>query len=197
MKFLNISDTKLKVTLSSEDCLEYGIDPSGGDYTTREIRGAVRRILAVAADECGFSSAGEKILVQLYPLPSGECELLVTRLADLSRKDRDTLTSTDGISLLEQTRGIYRFSDPESLSAAVRAVYREGVESDLYRDDLGRFYLSLKEEIADGISEFEIFIEYGERLSALPIAVLSEYGVRLAVGNAFDYIISHGTTPEQ
>ena len=196
MKFLNISDTKLKVTLSSEDCLEYGINVSRGDYTTRRTRSAVRRILALAEGECGFTSGTDKILVQLYPLPTGECELLVTRLTSLSHKDRELLASSDGISLVEQTRAAYRFADPKSMRSAVRAVYREGVRADLYRDDLGRFYLTLDEEITDGISEFEIFIEYGERLSALPIAVLSEYGECLAKENGFDRILNDGFLTE-
>ena len=75
---------------------------------------------------------------------------------------------------------------------AVRAVYRTGVDADLYRDDLGRYYIQVDEEIADGISELEIFVEYGERLSSLPIAVISEYGTLLAKGNAFEYVLSGG-----
>jgi negative regulator of genetic competence, sporulation and motility len=195
LKFLNISDTKLKVTLTSADCLEYAIDAEEG-YNTRRMRSAVRRILTLAEEECGFSAVGEKILVQLYPLPSGECELFVTVLTTLSGRDRDAVSSADGVSLLEQARAIYRFADFAGLADAVRAVYREGVESDLYSDDLGRFYLSLKEEITDGISEFEIFIEYGDRLAALPIAVLSEYGKCLAKGNALEYVISHSSDAE-
>lgn len=190
MKFLNISDKKLKVTLTPEDCRAYGIDTAKGDYSTREIRQALRNILTQAAAECGFSAEGDKILVQLYPLPDGECELLVTRLVALSHKDRVTLSSSDGISLFEEKRTTYRFASFSDLYSAVRAVYREGVVCDLYRDDLGRFYLSLEEEISDGISEFEIFIEYGERLSALPMAVISEYGKRLVKGSAFEYILS-------
>ena len=189
MKFLNISDIKLKVTLSEEDCRRHGID-SSGDYSTREVRYAIREILTRAEAECGFSAEGDKILVQLYPLPDGECELLVTRLTTLSRKDRDTLASSEGISLFESKRGTYRFSSSEDLSSAVRAVYRSGVICDLYLDDLGRYYLSLNEEISDGISEFEIFIEYGERLSSMPLAVLSEYGRCLVKDTAFDYVIS-------
>lgn len=190
MKFLNISDIKLKVTLTKEDCREYGIDENKSDYSTREVRQAVRRILELAESECGFSASGDKILVQLYPLPDGDCELLITRLVALTRKDRAQLASSKGLSLMEQKRGTYRFYSVDELKAAVRAVYREGVSADLYRDDLGRYYISTEEEFTDGISEFEIFVEYGDRLAALPIAVLSEYGSRLVRSTAFDYILS-------
>ena len=193
MKFLNISDIKLKVTLSVKECSDFGIDTSKGDYSTGEIRHAIREILAVAEKECGFSTEGDKILVQLYPLPDGECEILITRLVSMSKRDRDTLASADGISLFEKKRSTYRFPGFAEVYAAVRATRRTDVLCDLYRDDLGRYYLYLEEELGSGISDFEVFTEYGERLSALPIAVLSEYGERIVSESAFDYILSHNS----
>ena len=192
MKFLNISDSKLKVTLTRADCIEYGIDTSAGNYTSREVRESVRKILELAESECGFSVGTDKILVQLYPLPSGECELLVTKLSSLARKHKEALSSSDGVSVLEDTRGVYRFDMAEDLRDAVRVTYREGISADLYRDTLGRYYLYTEEKLTDGISEFEILTEYGERLASMPAVLLSEYGECLAKGNAFDYVISHG-----
>ena len=196
MKFLNISDSKLKVTLAKVDCIEYGIDTSVGNYTSKEVRESVRKILELDEAECGFSVGTDKILVQLYPLPSGECELLVTKLTTLSRKHKEELSSSDGVSVLENTRGIYRFETSEDIRAAVRVIYREGICADLYRDTLGRYYLYIEEKLTDGISEFEILTEYGERLPSVPSVLLSEYGECLSEGNAFDYIISHAHTLE-
>ena len=188
MEFLNISDIKLKVTLSAEECREYGIDTEKTNFDGAYIRRVIRQILASAEQECGFSTGADKILVQLYPLPDRSCELLVTRLLNISRRDRAVLSSSDGLSLIEDKRATYRFESWEYLCRAVRAAYRAGAVSDLYRDDLGRYYISLTESLTDGISEFEVFVEFGERLSALPIGVLSEYGTRLARGNALDLI---------
>ena len=196
MKFLNTSDIKLKVTLSPEDCRDYGIDTAKGEISTREVRQAVRVIIERAQEECGFSVGSDRILVQTYPLPSGECELLVTKLSSLARKYKEALSSSDGVSVLEDTRGVYRFDMAEDLRDAVRVTYREGISADLYRDTLGRYYLHTDEKLTDGISEFEILTEYGERLSSMPAVLLSEYGVCLATGNAFDYVISHGHTLE-
>ena len=193
MKFINISDTKLKVILAATDLLEYGIDETVGDYTTPRVRGAVREILTRAEAECGFSADGDKILVQIYPLPSGECELLVTRLTALSRKYRDTLSASDGISLLEESRGIYRFETVEDMCSAIRIAARPDVRADLYRDDLGRYYLCFDEMVTDGISEFEVFIEFGERLSSLPLPVISEYGERIAKDTTLAAIICEYT----
>lgn len=193
MKFINISDTKLKVILTPTDLCEYGIDASDGDYTTPRVRAAVREILTRAEMECGFSADGERILVQIYPLPSGECELLVTRLTALSRRNRDVLAASDGISLLESSRAVYRFDTLPDMRSALRIASRPDARADLYRDDLGRYYLCLDETLTDGISEFEIFIEYGDRLSALPLAVLSEYGERLASDTPLSTILSEYT----
>ncbi|MBR2972475.1 MAG: adaptor protein MecA [Clostridia bacterium] len=189
MKFLNISDIKLKVTLSPEDCRDYGIDTAKGEISTREVRRAVRVIIERAREECGFSVGSDRILVQTYPLPSGECELLITRLSAVPHRERAVLTSSDGMSTMEHRRGVYRFSSIDDLRSAVRAAYREDAECDLYLDDLGRYYLHVSEHVTDGLSEFEIFIEYGERLAALPIAVLSEYGTHLAGPHAFEYVM--------
>ena len=189
MEILNIGDSKLKITLNKDECLSYGIDPSGSDFSGTEIRRAVRNILADIKDECGFSRDGDKILVQLYPLPDGRCELLIARLDLALPKDRRILSSADGVSVLEEKRGIYRFSSRRDLRGAVRAVYREGVDCDLYREGED-YYISVKEEFLRGFSEFEIFIEYGERMRSLPISAISEYGTLVARGNAFDFIMS-------
>lgn len=188
MEFLKISDTKLKVTLTEEECLSYNIDTGKGDFSGNDIKRAVREIIALAERECDFRTEGERVLVQIYPLPNLSCELLVTRLVNISRRDRAELAGAEGLALIEKKRGVYRFPDFESLTRAVRAVYRPDMDSNLYRDDLGRYYIHTVEEITDGISELEVFVEFGERLFSLPIAVLSEYGTLLAKGNAIDKI---------
>lgn len=188
MRFLNISDIKLKITLTAEECIAHGIDTYSSDYSTKEVRGAVRRILSEAERECGFSAGDGKILVQLYPLPDGNCEILVTKLGAVAGSDRAALASGTGVSLMENKYGTYRFLSSEDLRLAVGAVYREGVTAALYRDDVGRYYLYVDEQFTDGISEFEIFVEFGERIRALPLAVLSEYGRCLSEKNAFSYV---------
>ena len=192
MKFLNINDIKLKVTLSREDATRYGIDATASDYSSRRIRGVIRDILELASAECGFSATGDKILVQCYPLPDGESELLITRLGVVSKKDREAISGADGVSLIEHRRGVYRFQSWEALCSAVRVGARTDRAADLYRDDLGRYYLHIDEDFTDGISECEIFVEYGERLCSLPVSVLSEYGTLLAKDDAATYVLNGG-----
>lgn len=190
MKFLNISDLKLKVVISSDECHSLGIDTSGAELARSEIRVVIRDILARAEQECGFAVLNEKILVQFYPLPSGECELFVTKLVGISKRDSAMLRGRDGIAMMEEGRGVYRFNTRDSLISAARAVYRPGITSSLYRADDGDYYLLVHEALTDGISEFEILIEYGERLPTLPLHIISEYGALVLADTALDSIIA-------
>jgi hypothetical protein len=168
----------------------YGIDTDLGDHTGKEVRQSIRQILVLAESECGFCVGSEKILVQHYPLPSGDLELFITKLSSISREDRAALFSAEGLLFMENKRGVYRFDTADALFRAVSAAGRKDAKSSLYRDDLGRFYLLIDEEITDGISEFEVFVEYGERLASMPLAVLAEYGDLISEDDALSYVKS-------
>ena len=189
MEFLIVSDSKLKITLNAEDCLKYAIDTSGSDFSTNEVRLAIRALLEVARERCGFRADGEKILAQLYPMPDGSCELFITKLSGVSAQAREAVRDIEGLSPIEDKYGTYAFRDGQTLLSAARAIYREGIECDLYLSDDGIYYISIKEDIVGGISEFEILTEYGERLKSLPLYVISEYGNLLCKGKALDYIL--------
>ena len=190
MEFLNIGDTKLKVTLTQSECARYGIDTAKTDFTRAEIKGVMRDIILMAEEKCGFSVVSEKILVQLYPLPSGECEIFVTKLTGLPNKERMALKGADGLSTLESRQGIYRFDSREELIAAARAIAASEAECELYIDEVGQYYISIEEGIVDGISDYEVLVEFGERLKNLPLHVLSEYGKLLIWENTLERIIS-------
>lgn len=190
MEFLNIGDTKLKVTLSAGECLAYGIDTSKTDFTRAEIKSVMREIITLAEEQCGFFVTSEKILVQLYPLPSGVCEIFVTKLTGLSGKERAALRLAEGLSTLERRPGIYRFASREELIRAARALSGEAPECEVYIDEVGQYYIAFEESLTDGISGQEILIEYGERLKDLPLHVLAEYGKLLISENAIERIIS-------
>ena len=189
MKFLNIGKTKLKVTLSEQECVTYGIDTTKTDFTSGEIKSAMRDILSLAEDECGFSVESEKLLVQLYPMPNGECEIFVTKLTGLSSRDKRALRDVDGLMTMQKKRVVYRFDSREDLVSAAKAVKRDRVECELYRDE-DRYYISIDEEITDGISELEILIEYADRFPDVPVNVLSEYATLVLSTDTLERIIS-------
>lgn len=188
MEFINIKNSKLKVILSKEDCERLGIDTSDTELSGAEMRKSIREILIMAKTECGFSADGERILAQFYQLPSGECELLVSLLGQIPRREREILASSRGASILDSRNSVYRFASFDDMRRAAQAI-RERPKADLYLGSDGVYYISLEEQLADGISEVAILIEYGERLTELPLYVLSEYGKPLAQGNAFEYIL--------
>lgn len=190
MEFLNIGDIKLKVTLTQSECERYGIDTAKSDFTRSEIKGVMRDIILLAEEKCAFSVSSEKILVQLYPLPSGECEIFVTKLTGLPNKERMALRGADGLSTLESRRGIYRFDSRDELIAAARAISTSEAECELYIDEVGQYYISIEEGIVDGISDYEVLVEFGERLKNLPLHVLSEYGKLLIWENTLERIIT-------
>ncbi len=186
MEFLIISDTKLKVSITRDECLKYGIDTSDADFSTNEIRLIIREILELAKKRCGFTVDREKILVQLYPMPDGDCELFVTKLVGLSARERGIVRDADELTTYQKKRGVYRFSDTITLKEAVRAIYRDGVECDLYVSESGEYYISIVESFADGISEFEVLVEFGDRLPELPVFVMAEYGTLLSDGRGLE-----------
>lgn len=189
MKFFNIGDNKLKVILSPEECVRYSIDTGKTEFSGKEIKSAVRDILAFAEDECGFTVESEKLLVQLYPMPSGECEIFVTKLTGLSSRDKRALRDVDGLTTMQKKRVVYRFASREDLIRAAKAVNHSGIECELYREG-ERYYISIDEEITDGISELEILIEFADRLHDVPVNVLSEYATLVLNVDTFEKIIS-------
>lgn len=179
MEFLNIGDTKLKVTLTQNECLEYGIDTSKADFTRSEIKGVMRDIILMAEEKCGFLVTSEKILVQLYPLPTGECEIFVTKLTGLTSRERSALRASNGISTMESRQIVYRFESRELLIRAARAVSHSVIVCDIYVDEEEQYYVIFDEELFDGISECEVLLEFGERMKELHPGILFEYCTRV------------------
>lgn len=188
MEFFVSGKNKLKIVLTSEDCAKVGIDTTLSDFSTNEVRLAIRSVLTEAGRECGFFCEGEKILAQLYPLPNGGCEIFVTKLKDTSIP-RTAVRDLEGLTDIDERRGAYYFKDSEALLAAARAIYREGTDCDLYLSDDGGYYISITENFYSGLSEFEVLTEYGERLKSLPVYVISERGKLLCKKNALNYLI--------
>ena len=181
MEFLLIGDIKLKVTLTPEDCREYQIDTSESDFSTAEMRAVVRDVLERARIECGFSAEGERILAQLYPMPDGSCELLVTKLKRRFANERNAYPDAEGLGSLESRRGAYRFPDLATLRAAAHALLRDGREYDAYMSETGECYISVSECNTDGISDIEAIIEYGDRIDSIPPYIFSERGRRIDI----------------
>ena len=122
-------------------------------------------------------------------MPDGGCEIFITRLTGVAKEVREAVRDAEGMSTIEKKRGTYLFFDAETLICAARAIYREGIDCDLYLSDEGEYYISISEDFLNGISEFEILTEYGQRLKSFPISVIAERGRLLCKEKAIDYIL--------
>jgi negative regulator of genetic competence, sporulation and motility len=80
MELIRIGDSKLKITLTSDDMTQYDLDCDTMDYDNSETRKAFWDILDHAKQITGFDAAGDRVFVQLYPSKKGGCEMYVTKL---------------------------------------------------------------------------------------------------------------------
>ncbi len=178
MKFLRIGSNKLKVCLTAADCEYYGIregrEPDSFDK--KEVREAVFSILAEAKLRSGFDIGDEKVLIQLYPMEDGSCELFVTKLGGLSVRERDEVTSSSSVSCAERISMVFRFADIDDLICAVRALPDKKLSSDLLTDSVGAFYIRIRENTIDGRSSVLPLYEFGERIPELPYDIEGERG---------------------
>ena len=77
MEYLRISDNKLKITMTEEELLFYGMDLSSLSYSSTETRRAFWAILDDAKHATGFDAAASKVSVQIYACRSGGCEMYI------------------------------------------------------------------------------------------------------------------------
>ncbi len=175
MEIIQISKTKIKVMLSSDDMKAFDFDPSfSGDISNRE---AFRNILKAAKDKCGFDTEGDRIFVQYYPEKGGGCEIFVTRLsADILKSNQKTVNDRKYI--------IYRFKVLQNLLMLCRTLTDE-ITADVYVVENAlskKEYYMLTDRKIINVGEFsgeEIHSEYyyflrehGRKLICDPISIL-------------------------
>ena len=103
MELIMISNSKLKIMLTSEDMKEYSLDCNTLSYENTETRRAFWSILDEAKHRTGFDAASERVFVQVYPSKKGGCEMYVTKLGVFSGKKQvhnedGDIRINDGIS---------------------------------------------------------------------------------------------------
>ncbi len=72
MELIRISDSKIKLMLTSDDMASY-------TGSTREM---LREIMHDACRKCGSTPIEGRLFIQMYPSRKGGCELFVTRLGE-------------------------------------------------------------------------------------------------------------------
>lgn len=194
MEFLLIGESKIKIVLSSEEAKDQGLDTTSADVSGPVARRIFWRILDMAKAEVGFDPKGDKVLIQLYPLASGGCELFVTKLGILSESSARLVSKSDRIAMLSKSRSLYSFDDLNDIIGASRAVKSITGElspkSDVYVDG-EKYYLSIEEYGKGGEPvEFPCILEFGMGLTAEFSSYIYEHADRLTDGDGIDRFAS-------
>ena len=190
MEFLLIGESKIKIVLSSDEAKSQGLDTTSADVSGPVARRIFWRILDMAKAEVGFDPKGDKVLIQLYPLASGGCELFVTKLGILSESSARLVSKSDRIAMLSKSRSLYSFDDLNDIIGASRAVKSITGElspkSDVYVDG-DKYYLSIEEYGKGGEPvEFPCILEFGMGLTAELSYYIYEHADRLTDGDGID-----------
>ena len=190
MEFLLIGESKLKIVVNEEEMIANNLENPTDNKAGGRLRRAIWRVLDMAKVEVGFDPAGDKVLIQFYPIKSGGCEIFVTKLGILPESSARLVSKSDKISMLSRTKSFYAFSCLEDLISAAKAVKRLTEDlpavSDVYFC-ADKYYLSIEEYGKGGErTEFPCLLEFSGGLTADFEAYISEHATRLTKGDAIE-----------
>ena len=198
MELIQISSSKLKIMLSSEDMQKYALDAKAADYDDTATRRAFWSILDDVKIQTGFNAAGDRVFIQLYPLREGGCEMFVTKMGLLccdadekskkgsrqGAKNSRTLADRLGTDHGDECVKAFVFDELSSLLAVCRRLYSRKWRgnSEAYKGTGDKYYLIL-----------------GERASSMPnapdrLCFISEYGRAENADVVRLYIREHATS---
>lgn len=181
MEILMISESKLKVMLTSDDLVQFSLSADTLDYGNTETRRMFWDILGRAKQSVGFDTEGHRVLVQLYPSRDGGCEMFISRLGSICRASNEKEGQEDAIAIIAQESAdknrtkkapvpkeisVFGFDTMERMLAVCRRLCDmayEG-ESEAYLSDDGRCYLFLSDvECSEYLpfDEYSFIREYG------------------------------------
>ena len=194
LEFLLIGESKIKIVLSEEEAVRYKLSGNSGDLGSGGVRRAFWQVLDLAKAEVGFDPRGDKVLIQLYPIKNGGCELFVTKLGILPESSARLVSKSDRVAMLQRKKSLYSFASLEDLSAAARAVRAAAGEitltSQVYEAE-GRYFLSIEEYGKGGEQvEFPCILEFSTPLTAELSAYITEHSLCLAESQGIELFSS-------
>lgn len=189
MDFLLVGESKIKIVLSRDEAESYGLDKASPDVSGPVARRSFWRILDMAKAEVGFDPAGDKVLIQLYPIKSGGCEIFVTKLGILSDSSARMVSKSDRVAMLSKKQSFYSFDSLDDLinaSRAVRSIFGILPASDVYAEG-DRYYLAIEEYGRGGEpTEFPCILEFASSVNADMSDFISEHASKVTEGNAIE-----------
>lgn len=192
MELLIISENKLKIMLNSEDMQKYGLLGAEPDYDDPPTRKKLLRILDDVKAECGFDTAADKLLIQLYPSRDGGGELFVTKLGLLSTSAEQSLKRSRGVGVFCRGTEIFftpLFSSLLSMAGICREL-RYIERSHLFFEEGRGYYLVLDQRGSGGApSPLWPLYEYAEPISPTRRAYIEEHAELLIENNALSRLL--------
>jgi negative regulator of genetic competence, sporulation and motility len=190
LDFLLIGESKIKIILTEEETEIYKLDTTSSDIGGSGARRSFWQILDRARGEVGFDPAGDKVLIQMYPIKSGGCEIFVTKLGILPDSSARLVSKSNRIAMLSKKKSLYAFESLEdviSAAIAVRAVSDGAFPvSDIYESN-DKYYLLIEEYGKGGEPmEFPCILEFGSGLAADIGSYITEHAVKLTEGNGIE-----------
>jgi len=183
MEMILISDSKLKIMLTSDDMEE--IDLKIADFDTSG--NAFAEILSQARTQTGFEASADRIFVQVYPLRTGGCEVYVTKI-EIPSAETVRLVRPDtvkGTHRRKKYKCVFHFESMEALLQACRRTC-EKVDSSAYSSATG-YYLVMSWEETSSNAHAESLI------ATLKFGAAAEHGSLVKTEPVFAYISEHGT----
>lgn len=190
MEFLLVGESKIKIVLSEEERVGYNLNAASPDVSGPSARRSFWNILDMAKKEVGFDPSGDKVLIQLYPLKQGGCEIFVTKLGILPEASARVVAKSNKVALLSKKKSLYAFSELDDLINAARAIKSISgsipPESDVYSVN-DKYYLSIEEYGKGGEPmEFPCIMEFGTELAADMFTYILEHADRLTDGDGVE-----------
>ena len=165
--------------MNKRELKRYSLDAPEEEYNSRRMRTALWRVLDVAYRECGFSTSGERMLVQIYCSDCG-CEIFVTKLGRLGATAERNIARSGSVTMLSSKSSLYRFPDVSTLLSALKHL---SIDS---RDECSLVYLT----------DDACFLLAEERTGAMPLgdlSVLSEFGAEVPL-TLTTHLTEHATS---
>ena len=178
MELLVISESKLKITLDNEDMQKYGLLGTEPDYDDPTTRKKLFRVLDDVKARCGFDTAADKLLIQLYPSRDGGGEMFVTKLGLLPASAEQSLRRSRGIGVF--CRGTEIFFTPDFSSLLSMASLCRGLRyierSHLFFEEGRGYYLVLDQRGSGGVpSPLWPLYEYADPIPSSRRAYIEEH----------------------
>lgn len=208
MDYLRIGESKLKITLSSDELDSYGMDLSELDYASTETRRAFWAILDDAKRATGFDAAASRVSVQIYTSKTGGCEIFVTSSPTAAGYRSLTDDKTMALTVCGALPKLYgesvcSFDSISDLLTACKVLMAQGCccESSAWQlpsfgrmgGDMGaRYYLYLAgnhaPKASGTVNSSGILAEFGSPLPELDLSYLSEHCLPLVSERAVEQL---------